>query len=260
MIGIFGGSGFIGKSLTPVFKKKKIKFKIIKHGEVDLDGIDTIVNLVGRFEPPFEEQLKTNVLFLNNLCENAVAAGVKKIIHISASAIYNSEGETNPDNTYGLTKLLGDDVLKYYSNKNNISVIILRPPNVYGPGSDHGVVYQFYKSIKETGGVTIYGDGKQERDFLYISDLLDVIIKSLNHKTEFEIFNVGSGKVYTLLDLVKCFEGSLDRTIKINFKDAQVQSNKIVFSDISRTKKILRWSPKTDLIQGIDNLVQLQGK
>lgn len=260
MIAIFGGSGFVGRNLTSVFKKKKIKFKVIKQGEIDLSGVDTIINLVGRFDPPFEEQLKTNVLFLNSLCENAVAAGVKKIIHISASAIYDSEGEINPNNTYGVTKLLGDEVLKYYSNKNKMSVIILRPPNVYGPGSDHGVVYQFYKSIKETGEVTIYGDGKQERDFLYISDLLDVIIKSLNHKTEFEIFNVGSGKVYTLLDLVKCFETDLEKTININFQDAQIQSNKIVFSDISRTKKLLHWSPKVDLIQGIHFLLKLQGK
>ncbi len=260
MIAVFGASGFVGTHLTAAFKKKKFSFKIISRAEDDLTGIDIIINLVGRFEPPFSEQARTNVLFLNELCESAVKSNVKKIIHVSASALYDPEGKINPDNTYGLTKLLGDEVLKYYSNKNKISVIILRPPNVYGSGSDHGVVYQFYKSIRETGMVTIFGDGKQKRDFMYVSDLVEVILKSLDYKTDFEIFNVGSGEVSNLLDLKKVFEMVMDEDIKIDFQKSETSSNKVVFSNISRTIKLLNWHPKIGLSKGISNLVKSGSK
>ncbi len=283
-IAVTGASGFIGRHLLGVLKKEGFKTRalihskksvqadevvrgdLVKNKSLDkfLDKVEIVVNLVGSFYPPFEEQLETNVLALNNLCEVSLKNKVKRIIHISGSAAYGSAQEDKlfreddplkPDTLYGLAKAMSEDVARYYYGNHGLSFVIFRPPNVYGPGSDHGVVYNFIKSIKETGRVTVYGDGKQERDFLYIDDLVDAIIKSINYRGGYDVFNIGSGKTSTILDLASQLRKTIRRKVLINYKKEKDINVRVLVADISKIKRVLNWHPTVPLESGLQQTI-----
>lgn len=258
-IAIVGASGFIGKHLSRALKIEH-ELLLLDSDNFDLTkldannktlrGKDVVINLVGQFQPPFDRQLSLNVLAPQKLAENCAFQKVGKLIHISASAV------SSYDTTYALSKKLGEEVLAFYQKKYGLPIIIFRPPNVYGPGSNHGVVYNFYKSIKDKGKVTIFGDGKQTRDFLYVSDLVEVIKKAFAYKKNFEIFEVGGGREYSLLDLVSSFENALGKKIPIDFKDADPLVSTKVTARSNLAQKHLGWSAKVDLNEGIKEIVK----
>jgi len=258
-IAIVGASGFIGKHLCEILKAEhdltlldSTNFDLTKLSLKDktLLGTDIVVNLVGQFQPPFDKQLSVNVLALHKLAENCINQKVGKLIHVSASAV------SSYDTTYALSKKLGEEVLAFYQKNYNLPVIIIRPPNVYGPGSDHGVVFNFYKSIKKEGKVIIFGDGKQTRDFLYVTDLVEAIKKAFFYKSSFDIFEVGSGKLYSLLELVSTFEEALNRKVEVVFKDPDAVSSEKVTTDPSFAQSQLKWQAKVGLKEGIKKVVK----
>src|SRR3989344_3369010 len=280
VIGVTGAAGFGGRHLVERLKaenyfvrtlirdvSKEIKDTESIVGDLEtgenldqfLDGIGTVVNLVGRFQSPFKDQLIGNAATLDNLCSVAVKNGVKKIIHVSALAVDGlpeeghlfTEADTpKPDTSYALVKRLAEEVAQYYHNNFDLSIVILRPPNVYGPGSDHGAVYNLIKSAKESGGVTIHGDGTQQRDFLYVGDLVEAIVKSIGYQSSFDVFNITTADPKSLSELA----GAIGKVMKIDLKvthEGEAQGAKVVAGDNSKAKKVLNWVPKTSLIEGL---------
>jgi UDP-glucose 4-epimerase len=228
-----------------------------------LTGMQTVVHLVGRFEPPFEQQLKLNTLAFNNLCKYVVKQNVAKIIFVSAAAAYGSaqrgkyfseKDKLLPNTHYGLSKKLGEEVAWFFHRKYGLQVIILRPPNIYGPGSDHGVIFNFLQSIKKTGRVVIYGDGKQERDFLYVDDMVEAILEAISYKAS-DAFNIGSGDTVSLIDVVGLLEEILDRKILVEYKDSQPFVVRRLAVQINKAKKLLHWKPMVSLKEGLKKTV-----
>lgn len=280
VIGITGATGFVGKHLVKKlndegFTTRALVRDLGKENEAeetiqgDLEtgngleeftkGLEVIVNLVGRFQTPFKDQLSGNAVTLENLCATVQKNEAKKIIHISATAVYGlpQEGqiftEKNvplPDTLYALSKKTSEDVASFYNRNFGLPFIILRPPNIYGPGSDHGVVYNFIKSVKETGGVIIHGDGTQKRDFLYVGDLVDAIIKCLDYKTEWDVFNITTAAPKDLNELVSTLSKTMGKEIKTTYQ-GEAQGAKVVSADNSKAKEKLDWEPKTSLEEGL---------
>lgn len=280
VIGITGATGFVGKHLVKKlndegFTTRALVRDLDKENEAeetiqgDLEtgngleeftkDLEVIVNLVGRFQPPFKDQLSGNAVTLESLCTAVQKNEVKKIIHISATAVYGlpQEGqifiEKNvplPDTLYALSKKTSEDVANFYNRNFGLSFIILRPPNIYGPDSDHGVVCNFIKSVKETGGVIIHGDGTQKRDFLYIGDLVDAIIKCLDYKTGWDVFNITTADPKDLNELVSTLSKVMGKEIKITYQ-GEAQGAKVVSADNSKAQEKLGWEPKTSLEEGL---------
>jgi len=280
IIGITGATGFVGRHLADRLKtdgyvvrtlirdsSKQIKDTEFAVGDLEtgenlekfLEGVGIVVNLVGRFQPPFRDQVTGNAITLDNLCSAAVKVRVKKIIHVSTLGVCGIPGEEHlfteedalkPDTPYALSKRLGEEVLQYYRRNFGLASIILRPPNVYGPGSDHGAVYNLIKSAKESGGVTIHGDGTQQRDFLYVGDLVEAIVKSIGYQSSFDVFNITTADPKSLSELA----GAIGKVMKIDLKvthEGEAQGAKVVAGDNSKAKKVLNWVPKTSLIEGL---------
>ncbi len=258
-IAVTGSRGFVGKNLIISLKGdyellnlNYDNFNLLKLDKSNhtLKGTDLVINLVGQFSPPFADQINLNVVALQNLVENCLANDVRRVIHVSASAV------NSLNTTYALSKKMGEDLLKYHHINNSMKVTILRPSNIYGPGSDHGVVHNFFQSINKSGSVIIYGNGKQERDFLFVSDMVKAIIKAIDYNADFEIFEVGSGKTHTLLDLIETFERVLGREVKMDFKKGESDKADKVKANIYKTKKILKWRPEVSLEEGIRRLLK----
>jgi UDP-glucose 4-epimerase len=261
-IGIAGHDGFIGSHLVNRLKKDGRNCKIITPRTKKLENIKVLVNLVGSFFPPFEDQISSNLVYLNSLCERAIKSNVEKIIHISAAAAYGprikskEDDSLEPDMLYGLAKKFGEELLEFYHKNHRLKYIVLRPPNIYGPGSDHGVISSFIDSFNKSGSITIFGDGEHKRDYLYIDDMIDAIVKSIDYDNIPEIFNIGTGKIYSLNDLAKKLENAAGKKIKIKHKKTESHSSEIVTADVAKVLKLLKFKAKTGLEGGLRETIK----
>jgi len=159
---------------------------------------------------------RTNVDGSRLVLEFAKKSGVKMVVAASSAAIYgdipdklpidevNGYGGKSP---YALTKYEMEVIMKEYSEKQGVPSTALRFFNVYGPRQDpsspySGVISKFMDMSKKNQPVTIFGDGEQTRDFVYVKDVAKAIIAAMESKrTEFGAFNVCTGKTTTVKDL-----------------------------------------------------------
>lgn len=285
IIGVTGATGFIGRNLVRGLldnANHKVKALVLEKepnlpAQVDLvkgnlvngrgldkflQDVDILIHLAARVLPPEEKMFSDNVVATHNLVTEAAKFPLKHIIYNSTAAVYG--GGNNkiykesdpciPDTEYGMTKYLSEELVRYWSKVTKGKVTILRPFNVYGPGNFKGVVHSFYKSIKESSSVVIYGDGKQERDFLYVDDMVSAIINAVRKK-QAGTFNVVSGKTHTILEVFEEIQKILDKKIKVNFKSADKKKVSKIQQNPSFAKKELGWEAKTGLKEGIKKTI-----
>ena len=141
-------------------------------------------------------------------------AKVSKLIFASSAAVYArstnlpiaEENPKEPISLYGVSKLCSEYLLRNYHKIHNLSYASLRFANVYGPrqdmNSEGGVVAIFIDKILKTDQAIIFGDGTQTRDFIYVSDVIDACLLSLNNTVNGE-FNIGTAKETSILNLYK---------------------------------------------------------
>lgn len=244
-IAITGGSGFVGSYLVPALVRSGHNVRLLTRvkmvsypgascvvgsisSEFDmvnfLDGADAVINLIGRFDPPFDEQVESNVTALFHIVNAAGKVGIKKLIHLSAAAVYGDlaikkipieTDPVDPTTPYGLSKFLGEEVLHYSHAAYGITPIILRPTNIYGVDSRTGVLHSMAQSLKEKGSISITGDGEQVRDFIHVEDLVSAIMSIVDVPPVSSLYNVSSGETLTLNDLAKIFAKVSDEHIDI---------------------------------------------
>lgn len=229
---ITGASGFIGKHLCDILKKKGMVFSSEKVDLLDkktlqsffeVNDFDTVVHLVGAFGDDFDHLLDVNVRTTWNLCSALINTRVKKIIYTSSGAVYGppSNGvesyETDipsPDSMYGLTKLFAEQIIAQFADCNERQSIILRLPNIYGPGGK-GLINQMKNSIIYGHSVTVNGNGLKSRDIMHISDVVSSIFEVINHNfNQSEIFNISSSIRLNINEIVNIFARKYSFEIK----------------------------------------------
>ena len=251
---ITGHNGFIGKNLLKILETdtniELILFKgdLLKEKDVELffsnnPKIDQIIYLVGGFFGSFEQLIKINAVALDNLLRISTLNRVKKIIFTSTGAVYGEPSRKSsreddllrPNTPYGLSKMFAEEIIKYYNQNFGLNYIILRFSNVYGEGSNKGVLYNFISGIKTKGVIFLDGDGKQTRNFLHVSDACLAIKKSIIFNQS-GIFNISSSIRYSLIDIVKVLQKRY--RFKVEFRKAD-NTLKDLSLDINKSKKIL---------------------
>ena len=299
---ITGGCGFIGSHLSRKLcennkvvvidnllhgNKLKKKFKNIKviEGDIcDLDllykstkNIDVIFHLAAYLGVDFVS--KNNVKTMDvefegtqNVCKAAITNNIKKIIYTSTSGVYgklNYQKDVKEDDViapysaYAMAKRNSEIYLKYFSKENKINSIIVRLFNVYGEGQDSRMVIpRFYEQAINNKDITIYGDGKQTRDFTYIDDCIKSIINTSDLKTKgCEIFNISKGKQENIKDLAKIIKSLVNSKSKIkhidtprNLLDFQVKKR---CGNSNYLKQKTGYKPKTLLKAGLERTYNL---
>lgn len=256
---ITGCSGFIGSNLNIYLKQRKeiqiIPFfgnlfdkKEIENFFAKNKNINQIIYLVGGFFGDFEELYRLNVLTVHNLLVEASKRKVKKIIFASTGAVYGEPKRLEsiesdpicPNTVYGLTKMMAEEVIRYFANNYGLDYVILRFPNIYGPGQTKGVIFNFLKDIRERGKITVNGDGKQTRNFLHVTDACLAIEKSIFYKKS-GIFNISNPQNISILDLIKIFKKRYIFEVVYQKANNNLQNLSL---NINKAKKELRFYPK----------------
>ena len=246
---VTGSTGFIGTNLISYLTTNEEVEIVPFVGDIFVEEeirkffasnkkIDQIIHLVGGFFGDFEDLVKINVTALEKLLKIAEENGVKKIIYTSTGAVYGEPiGETSkendnlcPNTKYGLSKKMAEAVVNFYAQNSHMIGIVLRFPNVYGPGNNKGVINNFLEGIKSNGQITINGDGTQSRNFLHVSDACQAIEKSIFYSKS-DIFNISNPHKISINDVVALLKSKHQFKIKFapsnnNLKDLLLDTTK----------------------------------
>jgi len=186
-----------------------------------------------------------------------------KLIFISSGAVYGesksgrtSEDEPlNPNNIYGLTKLLAENLVRWGASKFNLEYTILRLTNVYGPeGDKYGIQIMIKKALKDRK-IQIFGK-KQQMNLVYIEDVVDAINHCLiNPLSSKQTFNIGSNNSLPINEIVLKIIEILNLGIEIEYLPMRHGETSTFRPDLSKSEEILGYNPKTDLFTGLKKTI-----
>lgn len=232
-----------------------------------LDGIDIVIHLISTTVPgtgnlnPIAD-IRDNMIPTVNLLEQMRASGIKKIVYISSGGtIYGNAKkiptpeycETEPISSYGIVKLSIEKYINMFDTIYGMEKLIIRPANPYGPFQKNigiqGVIPTFFYHIMNNNKIKIWGDGSSIRDFLYISDLINFLIKAIK-KNITGIYNVGSGIGVSLNHVIDLIENISGIKADVEYCPHRKFDVKDVILDISKAKKDLDWNPIISLQDG----------
>ncbi len=233
--------------------------------------ISTVVHIAARagVRPSLEDPLeyvRSNIEGSVNILENMKNFGVKKLVFASSSSVYgNCSAEkfsenlkvTEPISPYAATKSACEQFIYTYSKLYGINAVCLRFFTVYGPKQRPDLaIRKFIELINNDEAIPVYGDGTTMRDYTYIDDIVDGIIKSINYnKTQYEIINLGGGNPVTLNEMIETIEQVLNKKAKINRLPMQAGDVNKTVSDISKAKNLLGYNPKISFMEGVQKFV-----
>jgi len=206
--------------------------------------------------PYYDAQI--NVLGSVNVFQLCVNHQVQKVIFSSTCAVYGNPDKipvseltpTKPLSPYGLFKLTGEQLLYYYFRTDKLKSVTLRYANVYGPGQNSGIIGIVVDSVKNGKTVSVFGDGSQIRDYVYIDDVVKANLLSLD-TDKGGVFNIGSGKGTSVNEIIETVNSVSKRKVDVVYKEKQLGDPDKIVLDISLANKILGYEPSISLEEGI---------
>ena len=241
----------------------------------NLPQFDLIVNLAAKagVRPSIQnpnDYIKSNIQGNQNILDLLVQRDIKKYIFASSSSIYGNTKEipfkednpcNEPISPYAYTKKTGEMMNYAYHNLYNITILNLRFFTVFGPRQRPDLaIHKFVKLIKNDTPIEMFGDGSSARDYTYVGDTVDGIIKSINYifnqETTFDHFNLGNHYPVTLKTMISTIYSALNKTPNIIQKPHQKGEVDITFADIAKAKSKLGYNPKTSFETGIKKFIE----
>lgn len=205
----------------------------------------------------------SNVLGTVRLLDAAAAEGVDKIVFSSTGGAIYGNPDTIPcdENTpvspltpYALSKYVSELYLKLFYQTYGLAYTILRYSNVYGPGQDPngeaGVISIFAGSMLRGRSPNIYGDGKQERDFVYVSDVVEANLAAMYHG-DGRPYNIGTGEPVTIKRIYSLLQECTDYSDEPVYRPRRAGEVLKIALDSGRAGRELTWEPKVSLEEGL---------
>ena len=216
-----------------------------------------------------QETHDVNIQGTLNVLEAAKKRGVRRVVFACSAAVYGdnpklplSEAEAPaPQSPYGIEKITGEYYLKVFNALYGVETVSLRYFNVFGPRQDpkspySGVISIFVDRARAGQPLTIFGDGQQSRDFVFVDDVVqaNVLAGSVTEAAG-HCYNIGCGKQTSLNELVKALEQVLGRQIALRMAEARQGDIKHSLADISRARQELGYAPKIEVHEGLQQLL-----
>jgi UDP-glucose 4-epimerase len=239
------------------------KFDVIVHLAAQIDVRKSVA------DPIFDAT--TNILGTINILEAIRQSGYRTRIAFTSTggAIYGDFNtppnvETfakDPESPYAISKLSSEYYLSYYGRLHGIEHVAMRFGNVYGPRQDPhgeaGVVAIFCNRILEGKPLTIFGDGLQTRDYVYVGDVARAVFLGSTgeipkaERVDARAFNVGTGVGTNVIDLARLLQQAAGSDTEIAFAPKRPGEQQESFLDASKARRLLGWEPQTSLPEGL---------
>lgn len=212
------------------------------------------------------ECVEINVHGLLTVLDAARARGVSRVVFSSSAAVYGDDPRSpktedmapSPKSPYGITKLDGEYYLRMYAELHGLPGVSLRYFNVFGPRQDPRSVYAaavpiFVERARQGLPLTVFGDGSQTRDFVYVEDVAAANILAATHPEagKGEVFNVAQGGVTTIGELAHTIVSLTGSTSPVEFGPERPGDIRHSRADITRIRQGLGFDPKTSLEEGL---------
>lgn len=296
IIVITGGNGFLGSNLAKkfltkghkvyIFDKSKNKFSLTNKNahqvncdltnyktleKLKINKVDLILHCAGQpsaalsFKDP-EFDLKVNILGTLNILRWAKTKNVKKILFASTFNVYEennfkprlSENDNcKAKSLYAVSKIASENYIQCYANHYNLSWVILRMFNIFGPGQDPtnkslGMINIFLNMAIKDNKVQVKGSLNRFRDFIFIDDVVEAWYQAATKtKSKNKIYNIGTGKKTTILQLLKIISKVIKKKIQISELKGTPGDFNGCYSNISKIKRDLNFRPKVSLENGL---------
>ena len=222
----------------------------------------SLADIVPSIQQP-EEYYRSNVDGTFNVLQAAKTAGVKRFVYAASSSCYGipdnyptpEHADIRPQYPYALTKRMGEEMVLHWAQVYSFPAISLRFFNVYGPRSrtsgTYGAVIGVFLAQKLAGKpFTVVGDGKQTRDFTFVTDIVQAMISAAKSNRSGQIYNVGSGTNVSVNRLVELLGGE-----KVYIPKRPGEPD-CTFADIHKIQKELGWKPQVTIEKGIEKILQ----
>jgi UDP-glucose 4-epimerase len=291
---VTGGAGFIGSNLVEklikegnevividnlhtgsLYNLKNLNIKFVKGdaGEIEkiIDPIDGIFHLgIPSSSPMYKKKreliykaMEDWIKILEYATKNKI-----KIVLASTSSIYNGnpvpwreDMQIIPTDFYTEVRYAMERIAKVYNDLYGTKVVALRLFSVYGEreefkGEYANLVTQFILAALKGETIKVFGDGTQTRDFIYVQDVVDAFIKAMNSSIDFDIFNVGRGKSYSLNEVIAMVSRILDVDVRVKYVENPIKNYVWhTLADTTKAEERLGFKAKVDLEEGIRKII-----
>ncbi len=263
------GISVVGRSSTN--DKNKIDVTDINQlHSIDKSGVDAVVHLAAKTsvnsasKEPYQAYY-TNIVGTLNVLEFCRLSNIKKFIFMS-SYVYgqpkylpiDEEHPVNPHSSYHKSKLIAEELCKIYSLDFGMDIVTLRPFLLYGPNAKpYMFISTVIQQIKNYGNVFLSGK-YISRDFLFISDFLDLVTIILNEFPKgYNLYNVGYGESHHLEEVTQILAQLLNKKITINYNN-QIRPDDVteMIADISKVSNAFQWKPFVGIHEGLEITLQ----
>lgn len=240
---------------------------------------DVVYHLAWKTLPETSMENPTRDIGINlipslNLISVCAKTKIKLIFISSGGAVYGTNNkpyisethETAPISPYGIEKLMAEKYIFMYRYLYGLDYVTIRPSTPYGPCQDYlgrqGAVAVFLYRVAKGLPVTIWGNGSIVRDFFYISDLADAMIRCADHHAQDDkrIFNVGGGIGISLIQLLGWIEEIVGKKAVIEYRPTRKFDPKMIVLDTTLIRNELGWVPKVSLLEGLNKTWEWMSK
>ena len=212
---------------------------------------------------------RANIDATLNVLVAARDAGVRRVVYAGSSSAYgdtptlpkHEDMPPNPRSPYALQKLVGEQYGQMFTRLYGLETVTIRYFNVFGPRQDptsaySGVIAQFARALLENRPPTIYGDGRQTRDFTYIDNVVDGVLRASEADgASGEVINVATGHRVSLLELFETMKKVTGASVEPVFAEGRAGDVRDSLADISKAKRVLGYAPRVTFEQGLADTI-----
>ena len=301
VIGIDNHNNYYDPKIKEARVKKLQEYSNYKHYKIDLidqknlenlfqeQRPENVINLAAQAGVRYSMEnplayINSNIVGFANILENCRNCDIKHLVYASTSSVYGANTKmpfsehhnaNHPLSVYAASKKSNELMAHTYSYLYKLPTTGLRFFTVYGPwGRPDMALFKFTKAILEEKPIEVFNFGKHTRDFTYIDDIVDGIIKTLDNPAisnlkwngetpdpasslaPWRIYNIGNNKPVQLMNYIDALEKTLGKKAKINFLPLQPGDVPDTYADTSNLNEKFNYKPSTSVIDGVSNFVK----
>jgi nucleoside-diphosphate-sugar epimerase len=258
------------RNLAPLIKNRRFRYLAADLNDLPLRrtlrGVDAVCHLAAQagvrasWGRSFSGYIHHNIEATQRLLEAAKDRPLRRIVFASSSSVYGATRDlpmtessaVRPLSPYGVTKLAAEALCVLYARNYGLPTIALRFFTVYGPGQRPDMAFhKFFLAVRNGRPLTVFGSGRQTRDFTYVDDIVAASVAALERGRNGEVYNVGGGHRETLNRLFPLLGRITGRPVRIERIDKQKGDVPDTFAGIAKARRELGFVPRTPLEEGL---------